>query len=406
MVHFKLLELISREGRTMPRSFLDIPTSGDEVSDIGYDPDVAAALVRAYALLASGELESACAALRPFLATEMSKRQRVRAQYVEGVASARRGNYVESLAPLDEAVTIALDLDDVGAIAMLAAAQGLSHYMLHQFVSAAHYYHASLDAWRALRIPAGSATADDVRFEIDTLTRLSSQDLLLGRYQEARRLLRSARNLTPLVPEGDHIIGAIEWNLALLDRWRGEPEHALRHGVAALAAYSTQGESNNVARLHIVLADIALDLANVYVDDVITDTHDRLLTLAEPHLLYARKAPRLAGEPAAEAMATLAYMRYLRASRDTTIDRLATIESVIRQAVALDDLTLMGQSLTAQGDELAARNQVESSQRAYRSAVELLTQIGAPGLGVLARRALLRSQEGIGNVGQESDAIW
>lgn len=387
----------------MFRSFLDSPTSRDEVTDIGYDPDVAAALVRAYDLLASGELESARAVLRPFLVSEMSKRQRVRVQYVEGIASARHGNYVESLAPLDEAVAIALDIDDVGAIAKLAAAQGLSHYMLHQFVSAAHYYHAALDAWHALRIPAGSATVDDVRFEIEILTRLSSQDLLLGRYREARRLLRSARNLTSLVPDGDHIIGAIEWNLALLDRWRGEPERALRHGIAALAAYSTQGDSNNIARLRIVLADISLDLANVYIDDVITDTHDRLLTLAEPHLLYAQKALRLAHQPAAEAMATLAHIRYLRASRDTTVDRLATIELVIQEAVALDDLTLIGQSLSARGDELVARNQVESSQYAYRSAVELLTQIGAPGLGVLARRALLRIEEGIGSVDEESD---
>jgi tetratricopeptide (TPR) repeat protein len=388
----------------MPRSFLDFPSSRDEVSDLGYDPDVTAALVRAYASLDGGEPDDACDALRPYKAVEMSKRQRARLQYVEGIASTRSGRYIESLEPLDEAINIALDLGDAGAIASLAAAQALSHYVLHQFHSAAHYYRATLDAWHAVHIPTGSANADDARFEIDILTRLSSQDLLLGYHREARRLLRSARSLTSRIPDGDHLIGAIEWNLALLDRWRGEPESALRHGVAALAAYSADSALSGLARLRTVLTDITLDLANVYVNDTMTDTHDRLLTLAEPHLIRALADARLADDPTAEAMASLAFMRYLRASRDTAIDRLSMIESVIWQAENLGDMTLLGQALTAQGDELAAQRQSESSQRVYHTAVNLLTRIGAPGLGVQARRAILRGEEGVGDVSQESDS--
>jgi hypothetical protein len=379
----------------MPSSFLDFPTSSDEVDDQAFDPDVAAALVCAYSWLDRSDPAAARGALNAFSRREMSRRQRVRVRYVQGLAAIRLGEYAASMPPLDEATECALDLEDVGAITALAATQGLSHYLLHEFKSAAYYYQAALDAWRSLTVTSVVAAPDDVRFEIETLTRLSSQYILLGHPRKAHKLLRTARSLTSLLPDGGRLVGPIEWNLALVHRWRGDPEQAMRHGLAALDVYAAQGTASERARLHIVLTDIALDLSNVYADDVVSDAHDRVLTLAEPFLIRAQAESQFAGDPSARAMATLAYVRYLRSSRNMGADRLAVIASVIREAEDLDDLTLLGQAITAQGDELAAQEALESSQRAYHSASSLLTRIGAPGLGYWARRALLRGEEGI-----------
>lgn len=96
-------------------------------------------------------------------------------------------------------------------------------------------------------------------------------------------------------------------------------------------------------------------------------THDRLLPLASPHLAEALLQARRAGDHPSEGMAQLAYVRYLRAARDTQQNCLALIEAVGQTALTHGDLLLLGQACGARADESAFRGQAGAARLCQRA---------------------------------------
>lgn len=374
----------------MSSTFLDIPADSRETDA---DPDAAKALVRAYLQFQSGAFREMLVTLVPYALAPVSDRQYVRVRYLRAFAWSRLGEFVSALQALDEAFERVQYLDDVGAIAEVLALRGATYYFSNQFRRAARSYRDALAAWRIFMSAASSTTMKDLEFEIDVLIGLGLQLLWLGKYPNALRYVREARRLAALVPNSIGQQARIEWTLALILRWRHDPARALRHALSALNIYEVYGSPAEISRLRTVVADITLDLADSFTDDLAASSRTQLIPLAEPHLLHALAQSRIGEDKPAEGMAMLAYARYLRVTQNRNLDRMSPIEAAGQIALELGDLSLLGQAFTARADEMALREEMDSAKNSYRNALEVLSRGGAPALGMWPERALRLAEE-------------
>jgi hypothetical protein len=374
----------------MALTFIDVPFDPGDLVDVAFEADVAAALTRAYDLMGRRAYPQARAAVLAIDGQAMAERQLIRVRYVQGRAAVESHEVPAALGPLDEALDHVLRLDEAAACAKLAALQGAAHYYLQQCRSSAHYYFAALDAWHDRKPRPPLPSPEDLSFEVEMGTRLGIQLFWLGRYPAAVRRLRHARQLATALPAPAPLIARIEWMLALVHRWRGMPERALRHALAAFDGLQEHAAPEETGRLLTVLADVTLDLAAGYAGHVLSSAAEGLVRAARTHADDALAHARYARDAAGEAIAKLAYVRALRGLRDGRVDRLAAIDAVGRQAEELGDLALLIQALTARGDELASRQEPDAAANAYRAALDAARQSRLPALGVWAQRALWR----------------
>jgi hypothetical protein len=199
-------------------------------------------------------------------------------------------------------------------------------------------------------------------------------------------------------------VAGIEWLTALRFRWTGEPGRALQHAMLASEVYARLEQSQLLGRIAIIIADIALDLAEATADTDAIDIGDALpqhaltraqcayTSLAEPYIHLALTTLPQENDPAGESLAKLTQVRFARVTRQLT-PRIATIEQVAQVARRRDDLLLLAQAQTALGDEFQLHGEVESALTCYRSTLDTLQASEAPAMGIRARRQLLRAAE-------------
>jgi len=378
----------------MPTTFLDYPFSPGEDRELHFESAVTLALSHAYRLLKQHDYQGVLAALAPVQDRAMSDRQLVRVRYALGFAATQRRALEEASVWLDDALERAPQFDDAGAIGILAALRGTTHYYLNNFRGAATYYRISLDAWHVDEQTVLAPSRQDLTFEVEALTQLGTQEFWLDHPKTATALLLRAQRLGSQLPDAERPLARIAWMLALSSRWRRRLESARQYGMAALEVYERLGAPTETARLRLVVADILIDTAKAMAPAEMTSMGAHWLTLAQPHLLHALAQTRLVGDEPGAGMATLAYVRYLQVIQDTHVDRWALIDSVAHTAERLHDRALLGQALNVQGDELASYEGGEDAARvAYAQALDVFATGGVPGLGVWARRALLRAEE-------------
>jgi hypothetical protein len=159
----------------------------------------------------------------------------------------------------------------------------------------------------------------------------------------------------------------------------------------ALELYAPLNSPLNVARLRIVIADIALDIAQSFLPSS-ADVPSNFIDLAATHLAQAMKANTMRIDPTGRALADLTYVRLSRLA-GTNEDRLALLEAGARRASMLGDLPLLGQVQTSLGDELRHLGNMQAAIDLFGQAVDTLLQSDAPTYAIWPKRALLEYKE-------------
>lgn len=378
-------------------SSLRQPDAASWRSEASYSLEVAAQLTRAYACLKRNRTVEALAMMEPLQMARMSARQMMRLWYVMGHAYAAHSAYDKALAYLDEALVQAGLLEDLGAVAELAYLRGSVHGAIQQFAAAADDLRLALESLQALASDAESADPD---FELAVLVPLASFTFVTACYDEVAGYITRARRLIRLTAGHALQAAAVEWVEALLYRWSGQPELALRNALQAAECYlqpQLAAEPLARARIFTVVADCALDVA----ESLPQQPHfarDRLIGLARPYAIFAVKTARdaeNAQEPENETVHGLTLLTRARYDRlaGREHDRPAMIEHVVRTATHIGDKPLLAQAYTALGHEFAARGDAEPARNCYRRALDVQRTGDAVALAVWARRGLLREAE-------------
>lgn len=371
-----------------------------------YSVAVARMLERAFQYLARGHqaprhFEYAFAAVAPYLSERMCAPQHIRVWYVAGSACAAAGEYLPARDWLDQAIDLAgqtrawedsLDLLPLRSKVLRA---------LLCLAPAAADCRASLDLSRQLaqdRVE-GRQHTDFSTFERTTLTSLAGFEFYLARYETCERLLDEARDLLSrqlIVPAAMadpacELPGAsLTWLEALVWRWRGQPERALRLASETARVYAGQGPAISAALAELLVSEVALDLASQL---RVGSDHDAMAELARPHVASARALAHDARDQAARSLAQLVQVRLDRELGAAT-DRMRQLDQVIHTAEHLDDAALLAHAFTDVGDELALTGRTEDACQVYAGVVEALERTEVPALQVWARRALHHLKEG------------
>lgn len=349
-----------------------------------YSPTVAASLKRAYWFAQAGEFDSAFTTAVACIGDEMSLGQRLRLFYILSLSAASAPRLEEAHDWNRAALDLAVPAEDLSAVATLDLLGGSIAHNRQLFRDAAIHYARALDAIRNQSGENIPDPAPDPREEFDALDGLATESFLLAHYEESRHYITMAQAIAlPQHRERPLLAAKLNWTSALLARWAGQPGEALQYAMAAFDIIGVHGSALSRTRLRIVLSDTLLDLAN----SASSGPRLHLLGNVEEHLLPALADARVSGDEPGEAMAQLAYARYLRATRRYE-DRLAIIAFAERTARRLNDLPLLGQALAATGDELMALGERDSSLHAYGEALDVLHKSQAPAYIAWTQRAL------------------
>jgi hypothetical protein len=116
-----------------------------------------------------------------------------------------------------------------------------------------------------------------------------------------------------------------------------------------------------------------------------------ILKLAWPHLSMATSLAREAHDPIGRLMTQLTRIRYGRL-RQSSENRIAMIENVIRKARKLGDTAVVAEAFTSLGDELLASGEMNSARNLYQQVLAMLDGGDFPAVGLRARRALLNGR--------------
>jgi len=367
---------------------LDEPDPAYERDAPSYSWIVATALQATYADRRDETFPQAETLLYPYFDAPMSERQRLRLSYALGCCALSNRWPSEASERFDEALDDAQRLDDAAAFAVIGERQAFSHYVNGSYWSASLYYLDALDALHSLPTALSAPLHEDARvFELELLWGLCTQRFLVADFDDAQNLVDGARLVGRSLPDPVRRVATIEWTAALLHRWKYEVFDAHERAQQAATLYATHAFGTPVerARLDIVVADTALDLA-IFLSS--GSRHDELVAEADARLIRALAQLRVAGDQIGEGMALLAYTRSNRL-RGRPYDSLSVIRHVHRLGDEAGDRALQCQALTALGEELTARQQWGPALNAYRRALDALAPADASAMGWRARDALI-----------------
>jgi tetratricopeptide (TPR) repeat protein len=384
----------------MPRpSLLDVADRLSEHShEHAHSPTLALLLSQAYKRLAARDYNGAECVLAPYLAWPMAQPQQLRVRYLQASAARHRRQYHTVIACCEEAIVLCQMREWRVEYAQLALLCAEAYHNLGRFSLAAVVAAEGLAAWLSLG-PSHDQGPHDLTLEVDLRDRLSVDLFLLGEFPEALQHARLARHLTyalPATPAAALRVGGLEWTMALVQRWRGAAHDARQQILSILPTYERFGAPDELARLRIVAADIALDALAPLGQGIAHHYRDDLVRVATTNLALARETIEERNmDPSARAMARLAQTRLSRLL-GANEDRVAHLEALGRFAEQTQDLPLLGQVYTALGDEFGAagRAEVESQLSCYRRAVGVIAGSETPAYGVWAHRGLLWEAEG------------
>jgi len=371
-------------------NILHVPHRPEESGDAGFSMGVADALTEAYRHVGhvGGRFpgrRKAEAILGPLEHAPKSARQAMRVLYVLGGTRAARGEFTLALERLVAAYNLAAELDEPLAAAELAHLCGSLYTRRHEYSHAYDYHSLCVAAVRAAAIGPGSL---DHEIEASGLIGQAGCDFIAARYDECQRRIDEARRILGRAPE---VVTAavIEWLQAGLQRWRGEPERAVRTAMAAAEALAIGRVGAWHARILHVVAASALDLAETYGAQPPALARRAWLRMARSFQGRALQIARRLREGGIEGHALLARARWERL-RGAGTDNSELIREVIARADSLDDPILLAEARTALGDERAALGDLDGAAEAYREVVAFVRERDVPAMGVRARRALVR----------------
>jgi tetratricopeptide (TPR) repeat protein len=357
--------------------------------DPDYSSTVADELKKAYKLAHIHLLAEAAACVRPLLSTTMTRIQRVRVLYILALAaSADHTQSSWAVERIDEALELTIAVEDLDACTTLAYLGATTLHNQQHFDAADRYYRLAIDALRTHT----TGVEEDRNLEYDLLLGRATEAFSCARYKHATHYLREAQRV-PVSDHGREMRAArLEWLEALLARWRGEKHAAMRHVEAAYKIYTAHGGTLEVARLHIVYADVILDYALPLTTSATISGQSRILLQAEPLLLHALPITQVVADRAGEGMALLAHARYLAAS-DKVSEALHIVDLVEAIGIELFDQPLIAQVFTTRGAILAASGDIDAALNNFRFVLDAVKGSDALAYGRWARHALRHQEE-------------
>jgi hypothetical protein len=189
------------------------------------------------------------------------------------------------------------------------------------------------------------------------------------------------------------LTASLEWNTALMERWRRDFPKALQHALHVIKIYRENDASPlEIARAHLFVAQIADDCAASSATQGATQLVDRYLQVARTHLNSALPPANYPHSSAVEGNYRLIYSAYSRLMGRNE-DRLGMLESIIPVAHALNDRILEGQIYTALADEFSFLGSAEQARICYTFASETLLSSESPSLALWPLRPLKQEWE-------------
>lgn len=380
----------------MTVSRLDHPDDPAEHSEHAHSPTFAAVLTDAFTYLATRDFDAAARLVKPFRSWPISQSQRLRLLFILAAAAQHRLDCEHASDLCEEALDLCATLDAWYELAQVALLGARAYHDQQHFATAAATASAGLAAWLAL--DHSDESPESRTLETDLRDRCALDRFFLGEYAEGLRHVQAARRLVsnlPASPSAALRAADLDWTAALLHRWRGDAHRARRLILGALSTYERLGSPNAVARLRIVVADIALDPLAPVGSALPHHYREDLITLARTNIDLALETIDAAEfDLAGRCMAILADARLGRLLRGDE-DRLGQLEAVGHIAGSLHDMPLLGQVYTSLGDHFAAAGhaEIESSRNCYRRALGVIEGSEALAYGVWARRGLHHEAE-------------
>lgn len=370
----------------MSLTTLDHPDPVAERDDPARSGTVAAALTACYELVGRGEYEVADKRLDALTRMGKSPKQDLRILYMRATTLLRLNKLNDACALLDEGIEQSERFMDYGALAQLAYLYATAQRELDHPVVAARYCEVALEAWR-LYLAGKSADQQDAIFELDALILLNQLYFFSGKYVQAESVFRVARRLAERSQIPPVRRGNLAWIEANFYRWRSEPGKALESAMAALTVLDEHGTLMERSRLRMVIADIAMDLAERYNSPAHDGANQHFLGLAETFVTASLDGLSVVGNPFALALTRLACARLYRLAR-RNVDRHKLIDGVGSFAIEAGDRTVQGQVWSARGDEYLDEGEYGQAVNAYLEAITLLKDADMQGHSVWAMRAL------------------
>lgn len=333
------------------------------------------------------------------LGRPMSTHQRQRVLYMLACAAAAKHNHQRAIDYSEDALGLALELDDTEAVAESSFALGREHAALQHFAESVNATEICLIAVTASGGMDVDARPSLLARAADAMLALSSCEYVRGHFDAAENWLDQADALLPRLPNGLIVAGSSAATRALLARARGLLEVAQNRALIALDIAELCHEAKLRWSRGLVV-ETTLDLAEALPGGPSGAVGRSLLALAREYVDNPPRVPRAEGQRGeapmrlTDAVACLASIRYLRMAGAAGVpDRLVAIEHVIAHAERHNSSALLGLAYTALGDDLAARQAQGPAIRSYELALQAIEGRDMAAIGLRARRALLRYQE-------------
>jgi tetratricopeptide (TPR) repeat protein len=341
------------------------------------------------------------AALVPFRDLLVCPEQRLNLEYALASAFTGDDSRSEAIACLSSAWETAEHLHDWGAQAELGYLEGSLWIYESQFRDA---YSAYQDALESLRRLARDEIPADPSFELDLILQLAGCACEMGWFPDCLRLLDEAYSLRATwareeAPEAANLA----WIDANLARVTGKPLQALSQASAAADLLLSHGRPINRGRVHIVLAESALDVfeltsatsrvpnsANLQAEAGHVPSPTTLLAQARQAARYALAVAQEVSDPVGVGLARLSLRRATRISRPPRGDSggIGSVERLLGKARRLRDPALQGRVESALADELLAAGYPDAARVMYQRAMRRLEEHYFVSLALRPRLAL------------------
>jgi tetratricopeptide (TPR) repeat protein len=367
-----------------------IPDASEWAGEDDYNSLVASALTCAYDRLQpdgriTGEV---LACLAPILTARMCKSQRLRVLYIVGSCYAAEDPPAPALEPIDEALELALELNEMRAQVDLLLLRAVVNRYINQIPDAADDLEDCLQVLGKLNLR-DDWNEDELRLTLMATLRLAEQEFLIGAYAECEGWLDHAATLLPRVGDDPESLGRYTWTRALLLRWRGDYEHAFTMAITAAGHISARHDPQNLSRIEAGAGDILLDLAERSSRQDDKGASAAYLTQAEPYIERAIAIAVASDFQASEMLARIVRAR-LQLLQGLPGDRRMLLEEIANMAREHQDMPTACKAYTGIGRECEALHDDASAKEWYRRAVSVLNESRAVADAVWAQRALWR----------------
>ncbi|MFI5273872.1 MAG: hypothetical protein ACHQ4H_12635 [Ktedonobacterales bacterium] len=324
--------------------------------------------------------------IRPYLDAPMCRHQRLRLSYFAARAHASAGAHEAALYWLDRALDLDSELRDTADLAYLHFLRGSVNRRMLRLGRAADDHRTCL----ALLGDQSRSRFHDSAFKLEVLAQLAGFEIYRAHFWEGQQLLAEAQRLLDFVPAGSLARGTLAWMRALLARWSGRLDDALRDATLAASAFAASGNAASQARILLHLADCLLDRGSSYPHA--SDACSAAVAQAQRHLRLALGKAQEAQDAIGVQLVLLADVRAGRMA-NTVRSPFVVIEAAFRAAHHLDDDALRAQGLTVLAEELDARGEHDAALNRYRDVLHVLDGSDVPAAGIWAQRALRLAEE-------------